>query len=134
MDVAVLGGTGTIGRVVVQELAERGHDVRVLSRRPAAGPGTHFPVDLRTGEGLAESLAGTDVVVDASNPASPRKDAAAAVLVEGTRNLLEAELAAGIGHHVQISIVGIEAIPYAYHRLKVQQERAVAESGLSWSV
>lgn len=135
MDVAVVGGTGTVGRVVAAGLRHRGHRVRVLSRRPPAEAGAaHYRVDLTTGEGLPEALAGAEVVVDASNPGSPRKDAAAAVLIEGALRLLEAEQQAGVGHHVLVSIVGIEAIPYAYHRFKVRQEAALVESGLSWSV
>jgi uncharacterized protein YbjT (DUF2867 family) len=99
MRVAIVGGTGMLGRQVAQELRARGHQVRTLSR--------HSP-DLTTGEGLDVALAGCDVVVDASNDASKR---AAETLVEGTRRLLAAEERAGVGHHVGVSIVGCECVP-----------------------
>ncbi len=135
MIVAVVGGTGTIGRVVVENLERRGHHPRVLSRRPPEhSDRTHHRVDLTTGDGLEEALTGVETVVDASNPGSPTKDAAAAVLLEGTQRLLAAETSTGVSRHVLMSIVGAEAIPFPYHRFKVQQEALVARSGLGWSI
>jgi nucleoside-diphosphate-sugar epimerase len=79
--------------------------VRILSRRSP-----QHRIDLTTGEGVDVALAGCDVVVDASNDASKR---AAETLVEGTRRLLAAERAAGVGHHVGVSTVGCERVPLA---------------------
>src|ERR1700752_3677024 len=101
MRIAIVGGTGTLGRHVVSNLAQRGHDVRVLSR---SSP--DFPVDLVSGTGLDTALDGCAAVVDASNASSPKR--VAQVLVSGTRLLLAAEQRAGVRHHVCISIVGCE--------------------------
>jgi uncharacterized protein YbjT (DUF2867 family) len=134
MVVAVVGGTGTLGRHVVDELGLAGHDVRVLSRRPPGyglAHGEHRPVDLATGEGLDAALAGADAVVDAANDMGRR---AAAVLVAGTERLLAAERRAGVGHHVAVSIAGIERVPYSYYEAKVAQERVVRDGGVPWSI
>ena len=136
MNIAVPGGTGTLGRTVVEELVRRGHDVRVLSRRPPRRPqpgSTHQPVDIATGAGLDVALAGIDAVVDAANtPGSGRK--ATPLLVDGTRRLLEAEARARVGHHVAISIVGIDTVPLSYYRAKLAQERTVQEGPVPWSI
>ncbi len=137
MDVAVTGGTGVLGRAVVAQLVERGHDVRVLSRRRPriAQPGTtHHAVDLVGGAGLRDALAGADAVVEAANtPGSGRK--ARPVLVEGTRRLLEVEARAGVAHHVAISIVGIDALPgFSYYAAKLEQERLVERGPVGWSI
>ncbi|HET9102267.1 MAG TPA: NAD(P)H-binding protein [Solirubrobacteraceae bacterium] len=130
--IAVLGGTGTLGRLVSAELARRGADVRVLSRTPAAVPGgaTHLRVDLSTGEGLTAALAGVGAVVDAAN-ASRRAER---VLVDGTRRLLAAEAEAGVGHHVLISIVGCDRVPVSYYKTKVAQEELVCGGPVPWTV
>ncbi len=130
--VAVVGGTGTIGAPVVEALLTRGADVRVLTRGATGVPAgaEHRRVDLTTGEGLPEALAGADAVVDAVN--STRK--AKATMVEGTGRLLEAGAAAGVGHHVTISIVGIDRVPSSYYRDKLSQERAVEGGPLPWSI
>jgi uncharacterized protein YbjT (DUF2867 family) len=127
MRIAVAGGTGTIGRRLVLVLARDGHEVRALSRAA-----TEYPVDLRTGAGLDAALEGCDVVVDASNGPPSRK--ARAVLVQGSRRLLEAERRAGVGHHVCMSIVGIDDVPIGYYRVKVEQERAVESGGVPWTI
>ncbi len=106
------------------ELERRGHEVRALSRHAP-----EFPVDLTTGAGLAEALDGCAVLVDASN-AGPAEKAARAVLIDGGRRLLDAAQAAGVVHHVCISIVGIEHVPMPYYRVKVEQEELVRASGL----
>lgn len=132
MRVAVVGGTGVVGSLVVQELAARGDEVRILSRRPPrqVPPGvSHRPVDLAAGEGLTEGVEGIETVVDAANELKKAK----AVLVEGARRLLEAEAAAGVGHHVAISIVGCDRTPVPYYRVKVAQEEAVAAGPVPWS-
>jgi uncharacterized protein YbjT (DUF2867 family) len=128
MLIAVTGGTGTLGREVVRELSERGHDVRALSRRSP-----EHPVDLTTGEGLDAALAGVEVVVDAAN-AGPRRKAAEAVLVDGTRRLLAAEARAGVAHHIAVSIVGIDRVPYAYYEVKLAQEAVVRDGGVPWTI
>jgi uncharacterized protein YbjT (DUF2867 family) len=126
MRVAVVGGTGTFGRLAVRELIARGHEVATLSRHApaAAGAAEHRKVDLATGEGLPDALAGIGLVVDASNVPRGGK-AARAVLVEGTRRLLEAEAHAGVDRHFLISIVGIDRVPLSYYKLKLEQEAAL---------
>ena len=122
MDIAVVGGPGLLGRQVVERLRERGHVVRVLSRRAP-----EYRVDLTTGTGLAQALAGCDVVVDASDNSASTK-AARRTLVEGTRVLLEAEARAGVGHHVCVSIVNCDEAPVGYYQVKADQERLVEGS------
>ncbi|MEU2632071.1 NAD(P)H-binding protein, partial [Kitasatospora sp. NPDC007106] len=119
MRIAIVGGTGTLGSHVTEELRARGHEVRVLSRRSP-----EHPVDLTTGAGLAAALAGCEVVVDAANSRSAK--GAERTLVDGTRHLLAAERAAGVGHHVCVSIVGCDRVPVGYYAVKTAQERAVA--------
>jgi uncharacterized protein YbjT (DUF2867 family) len=125
--IAVAGGTGTLGRAVAEELRGRGHEVRVLSRHAA-----QYRVDLTTGEGLAEALAGCAVVVDASNAQSGGR--AVRTLVEGSRRLLAAGQAAGVGHHVCVSIVGCDRAPVSYYRVKVDQERVVEQGPVPWTI
>jgi uncharacterized protein YbjT (DUF2867 family) len=124
--IAVAGGTGTLGRRVTEELRSRGHDVRVLSRRSP-----DYPVDLTTGDGLATALAGCNVVVDVSNDASKH---AARTLVDGSRRLLAAGQAAGVRHHVGVSIVGCDRVPLGYFRAKLEQERVVERGPVPWSL
>ncbi len=126
MRVAVAGGTGTIGRRIAAALSHDGHEVRVLSRCAA-----QYPIDLTTGAGLDVALVGCEVVIDASNGPSRK---ARAVLVEGSRRLLEVEARAGVRHHVCVSIVGIEDLPMAYYRVKLEQERVVESAGLPWTI
>ncbi|MET7368392.1 NAD(P)H-binding protein [Streptomyces sp. NPDC005566] len=127
LTIAVVGGTGTLGRGVAGTLRSRGHQVRVLSRRSQ-----EYPVDLTTGEGLDGAPAGCDVVVDASNSTSSK--GAARTLVEGSRRLLAAEEAAGVRHHVCVSIVGCERVPFGYYRAKVAQERVVEAGPVDWTL
>ena len=128
MLIAVVGATGSIGAPVVAALSARGHQVRELSRRAA-----EYPVDLSTGAGLRGALEGCEVVIDASN-AGPQPKPARVVLVEGGRRLLDASRAAGVGHHVCVSIVGIERVPLPYYRVKVEQEQMVEASGVAYSI
>ena len=127
MRIAVVGGSGTVGNHVSSELADRGHDVRVLSRHSK-----DFPVDLTSGHGLAAALDGCAAVIDASNAASPKR--AAQVLVEGSRRLLAAEQAAGVGHHVCVSIVGCERFSMSYYRVKTEQEHIVESGPVPWTI
>ena len=121
--IAIAGGTGTLGALLVGQLRERGHQVRSLSRGSA-----EYPVDLTTGRGLERALDGVDVVVHAANGPPSRR--AAAVLVDGTRRMVEASAA----HHVCVSIVGIEDVPLGYYRVKMAQEEVVRSSGRSWTI
>jgi uncharacterized protein YbjT (DUF2867 family) len=126
MKIAIVGGTGTLGRQVTAELRGRGHEVRALSR--------HAPecqVDLTTGAGLDAALSGCEVVVDASNNSSRT---AAATLVEGTRRLLAAGQQAGVSHHVCVSIVGCDRMPVGYYRVKTEQEDVVARGPVPWTI
>ncbi|RHA40994.1 SDR family oxidoreductase [Cellulomonas rhizosphaerae] len=125
MRIAVVGGTGLLGSLVVRELESRGHDVRVLGRHVR-----EFPVDLTTGSGLDDALVGCEVVVDASNSQSKARE----TLVDGCRRLLEAAHAAGVGQYVGISIVGCDAVPMPYYRVKVEQERVIEDGPVPWSI
>jgi len=132
--VLITGGTGVLGSEVARRLAQAGYAARVLSRRaaPAEGPPTEWArAQIETGEGLAEAVAGVDVVVHcASSPFRRTRE----VDVEGTRRLLEAAKAAGVSHFLYISIVGIDRIPLAYYKLKLAAERLIEESGVPYSI
>ncbi len=126
MKIAIMGGTGLLGRQVSQELRARGHEVRAVSRNAP-----QYRADLTTGEGLDKAVDGCEVVVDASNNSSKT---AAATLVEGTRRLLAAGQRAGVAHHVCLSVVGCERIPMGYFQVKAAQEAAVAEGPVPWTI
>lgn len=128
MLVAVAGATGTAGTAVSDALLAAGHEVRALSRSSPT-----WPVDLTTGEGLEEALAGCEVLVDATN-AGPKERDARAVLIDGGRRLLGAARDAGVKHHLCLSIVGIERVPLAYYRVKVEQEQLLARSGIPYTI
>lgn len=128
MRIAIIGGTGTLGRHVAGELRSRGHEARILGR---SAPEPEHRVDLTTGGGLDTALKGCDVVVDASNNSSKW---AAEVLVQGSRRLLAAEEVAGVGHHVGVSIVGCEAVPFSYFQVKAEQERVIEQGPVPWSI
>ena len=131
MRVAVVGGTGALGSEVVRELVARGHQVRIVSRTaPANCSVEHRAADIGTGSGLAEALAGIDTVVATLNA----QREAQRIMVDGTRRLLDAELAAGVGHHVEISIVGCDLIPVAYYAAKVAQEEVVTQGPVPWTL
>ncbi|RYJ07338.1 MAG: SDR family oxidoreductase [Actinomycetales bacterium] len=119
MRIAVAGGTGMVGRHVVQVAQERGHDVLVLSR----GEG----VDLLTAEGLVDSLAGVEVVVDVTSVQTQRTEESEAFFGTVTRHLLAAGAEAGVTHHVVLSIVGVDAAPEGYYAGKVLQEQLVLD-------
>jgi uncharacterized protein YbjT (DUF2867 family) len=122
MKVAVAGGTGVVGRHVVEVARERGHDVVVLSR----GEG----VDLTTGDGLAERLDGVDAVIDVTSVGTQRKEEAEAFFGGVTRNLQ----AAGAAHVVALSIVGIDDVDTGYYAGKRLQELVLAEGDVPWTV
>ncbi len=119
MRIAVAGATGTVGRHVVEVARERGHEVVGLTR--SAG------VDLTTGEGLAARLEAVDVVVDVTSTRAQSRKGAEAFFGSVTRTLTTAERAAGIGHHVALSIIGIDRVPSGYYRGKQLQERLLAD-------
>jgi uncharacterized protein YbjT (DUF2867 family) len=123
MKIIVIGGTGLIGSKLVAKLRAGGHDPL------AASPGTG--VDTISGQGLAEALAGAQVVVDVSN--APAWDDAAVMEFFRTsaRNMLAAETAAGIGHHVALSVVGTERLQGSgYFRAKLAQEEAIKAAAI----
>lgn len=125
--VVVIGGTGLIGSKVVAKLRERGYDV------VAASPGSG--VNTLTGEGLAEVLDGASVVVDVTNSPSFADEAVMEFFQTSTRNLLNAEAAAGVGHHVALSVVGCDGLPDSgYLRAKVAQEKLIKESSIPYSI
>jgi uncharacterized protein YbjT (DUF2867 family) len=121
--ILVTGGTSGPGRPTVERLRAAGHDVRVFSRRPGAG---HVVGDLATGAGLPDALAGVDTVVHLATNRS--KD------LPATERLLAAATGAGVGHLVFLSIVGVDRIPYGYYVDKVASERAIAGSGIPFTI
>jgi uncharacterized protein YbjT (DUF2867 family) len=127
MKIVVIGGTGLIGSKLVKKLREHGHEA------VAASPNTG--VNTLTGEGLAEVLKGASVVVDVSN--SPSWDDAAVLnfFETSTRNLLTYEAAAGVGHHVALSVVGTQLLAESgYFRAKIAQEKLIKESSIPYSI
>jgi uncharacterized protein YbjT (DUF2867 family) len=126
--ILVTGGTGTLGRPLVELLTSRGAAVRVLSRRPPPTPAPPYEWctgDLRRGQGIEAAVAGATTIVHC---ATGRGDVAAA------RVLLAAARRAGRPHLAYISIVGIDQIPVGYYRSKLRTERLIADSGLPWTV
>ena len=127
MKVVVIGGSGLIGSKIVERLREAGHDP--LAASPDLG------VDTLTGEGLAEALEDARVVVDVSN--APMWDDAAVLefFQTSTRNVLAAETAAGVGHHVALSVVGAERLSQSgYFRAKVAQEEAIKAAAVPYTI
>jgi uncharacterized protein YbjT (DUF2867 family) len=127
MKIVVIGGTGLIGSKLVDGLGEHGHET------VAASPNTG--VNTLTGEGLAASVAGADVVIDVSNSPSFEDTAVLEFFQTSTRNLLAAERAAGVSHHVALSVVGTERRPdIGYFRAKIAQEQLIEESSIPFSL
>ena len=127
MKIVVIGGTGLIGSKVVTKLGERGYEVVAAS--PDSG------VNTLTGEGLAEVLEGASVVVDVSNSPSFEVTAVMEFFQTSTHNLLTCEAAAGVGHHVALSVVGSDRLPDSgYLRAKVAQEKLIKESPIPYSI
>jgi uncharacterized protein YbjT (DUF2867 family) len=127
MKIIVIGGTGLIGTKLVANLRERGHDA------VAAAPNTG--VNTITREGLARALDGADVVVDVANAPVWEDQAVLAFFETSTRNLLAAEAAAGVRHHVALSIVGSERLPdNGYFRAKVAQEAIIKASAIPYTI
>ena len=134
--ILVTGGSGVLGRAVVTRLLEKGYTVRVMSRRarPAqAAPGVEWVVgDLEDAPSLAPAVAGVATIVHAaSRPLWNTRQAD----VDGTRALLTEARAAGVGHLVYISIVGIDRVPgYSYYDLKRKAEGIITAGGVPWSI
>jgi len=127
MKVAIIGGSGLIGSKLVARLREQGHEAVPAS--PDSG------VNTLTGEGLSEALDGADVVVDVSNSPSFADAAVLTFFETSTGNLLAAEAAAGVGHHVALSIVGCDRVPESgYLRAKVAQEKLIRSSAIPYSI
>ena len=127
MKIVIIGGTGLIGSKVVSKLREQGNDA------VAAAPNTG--VNTLTGEGLAEILKGTDVVVDVSNSPSFEDAAVLNFFKTSTTNLLAAEAAAGVRHHVALSVVGTDRLSESgYMRAKVAQEKLIEQSSIPYSI
>ena len=125
MRIAVAGGTGTVGKHVVDVLRERGHDPVVLARSTG--------VDVVTGKGLADSLAGVDAVIDVLSFMTQKADPAIQFFGTTTRNLLDAEKAAGVTHHVLLGIVGSQKSQYGYYLGKMAQEKLVHAGEVPWT-
>lgn len=132
MNVLVTGGTGVVGSHVVRALGENGHRAVVFSRQEGNGPEWRRG-NLATGEGLAEAVAGMDAIVHAGS-ATTDLTRQRATDVEGTRRLLTAARAAGVGHLVYISIVGMEGVAYPYYRSKLAAEAIVKEDLVPWTI
>jgi uncharacterized protein YbjT (DUF2867 family) len=127
MRIVVIGGSGLIGSKLVTELGGRGHQT------VAASPDTG--VNMLTGEGLAAAVAGASVVVDVSSAPSFEAAAVLEIFDTSTRNLLAAEAAAGVGHHVALSVVGAERLSNGgYFRAKLAQEELIAVSSIPYSI
>jgi uncharacterized protein YbjT (DUF2867 family) len=127
MKIVVIGGTGLIGSKVVDKLTAHGHE--------AVGASLQTGVNTITGEGLEAALAGAAVVVDVSNSPSFADEAVLEFFQTSTRNQLAAEAAAGVAHHVALSVVGCDRVPDSgYLRAKVAQERLISNSTIPYSI
>src|SRR6185436_14221308 len=127
MKIVVIGGTGLIGSKLVNKLREHGHEA------VAAAPNTG--VNTLTGEGLAAVLEGASVVVDVSNAPSWEDAAVLNFFETSTRNLLIYEKAAGVGHHVALSVVGTDRLSESgYFRAKIAQEKMIENSAIPYTI
>lgn len=126
--ILVTGGTGTLGAHVVPLLRASGHDVRILTRRarPATDGVDHVTGDLLKDEGVAAAVEGVQTVLHLAG--GPKGDD------EATRALVRAASAAGVRHLVHVSVIGADRVPLAWMRTKLESERAVADSGIPWTV
>ena len=127
MKIVVIGGSGLIGSKVVTMLTQQGH--QALPASPKSGVNTF------TGEGLAKVLEGAAIVVDVSNSPSFEKEAAMEFFTVSTRNILTCEAAAGVKHHVALSVVGSERLTESdYFPAKIVQEKMIKESPIPYSI
>jgi len=127
MKIVVIGGSGLIGKKVVMNLRQHGDEVVAAS--PSSG------VNTVTGEGLAQALAGAQVVVDVANAPSWEDKAVMAFFETSGRNLLATEAAAGVGHHVALSVVGTDRLlASGYFRAKMAQEKLIKASPIPYTI
>src|SRR5438874_10118369 len=127
MKIVVIGGSGLIGKKAVMNLRQHGHEVVAAS--PSSG------VNTVTGEGLAQALAGAQVVVNVANAPSWEDKAVLAFFEASGRNLLAGEAAAGVGHHVALSVVGTDRLlASGYFRAKMAQEKLIKASPIPYTV
>src|SRR5213079_1335944 len=127
MKIVVIGGSGLIGKKVVTNLRQHGHEVVAAS--PSSG------VNTVTGEGLAQALAGAQVVVEVANAPSWEDNAVLAFFETSGRNLLAGEGAAGVGHHVALSVVGTDRLlASGYFRAKMAQEKLIKASPIPYTI
>lgn len=125
MKIAVAGGTGRVGHHIVEVLRERGHDPVVLARSTG--------VDVLSGAGLSDALDGVDAVIDVLSVSTQKAEESRAFFGATTRTLLDAEVAAGVGHHVLLGIVGSNLSDHDYYAGKILQERLVHEGRVPWT-
>jgi uncharacterized protein YbjT (DUF2867 family) len=127
MKITVIGASGLIGTKVVDLLTAEGHEVVAASRSSG--------VDVLTGDGLADALAGANALVDLLNSPSFDDDPVMEFFTRSTTNLVAAGKAAGVGHYVALSIVGVDGLPGSgYMRAKVVQEHIITESGVPYTI
>ena len=128
MNVTVVGASGLIGTKVVEHLKSQGrHDVVASSRSSG--------VDVLTGAGLADALAGADALVDVTNSPSFEDGPVMEFFTTSATNLVDAARRGGVGHYVALSIVGVEGLPDSgYFRAKVAQEKIITQSGIPYSI
>lgn len=127
MSIVVIGGSGLIGSKLVKSLRGNGQEVKAASPRTG--------VDTITGAGLTQALAGAQVVVDVTNSPSFEDNAVLEFFETAGRNLMKAEAAAGVRHHIALSIVGIDRNPeIGYFRAKMAQEKLIKASGIPYTI
>ncbi|MCX2730529.1 NAD(P)H-binding protein [Saccharopolyspora sp. NFXS83] len=126
MKIAVVGGTGLVGRLVVAELLAAAHEPVVLARSRG--------VDLMTGTGLDEELSGCRAVIDVSNVVTVRKRASVDFFARASENLLAAARRSGVRHVVALSIVGCDVVDFGYYYGKRAQEEVVAGGDVPWTI
>lgn len=127
MKIVVIGGTGLIGSKLVKKLRDLGHEVVAAS--PSKG------INTLTGEGLAEALNGTNVVVDVSNSPSFEDKAVLDFFEKSGRNLIAAEKSAGVGHHIALSVVGTDLLSESgYFQAKMVQENLIKASHIPYTI
>ena len=126
MRIAVAGGTGLVGRLVVGSVRAAGHDAVVMSRTKGS--------DVIRGFGVDEALDGADAVIDVTNSRGITRDKSVAFFGAATRTLLAAEQRTGVAHHVALSVVGIDRVPSGYYEGKRLQEKLVTEGPTPWTI